>query len=389
MYFDSSLSEECRGCTACMAACPVSAIDMHESEGFLYPVIDKSKCINCGLCRLICDKTINSTVKSEYKSVWYGWNQDKDIRLKSTSGGAFPAIVDMYLSIHPDAWIYGAIYDNNFRVIHIGTQKRNEIDKMCRSKYLQSDMHNVYSDILEKLKNGQYVLFSGTPCQVAGIKALAGKYDSHLFTVDFICHGVSNPDYFNRYLRSLEKRKNSKVVSYSFRNKYKSLFLSSYRLVHLEFENGKNYYTDKDYYTISYKLKLFYRDSCYECKFAKSDRCSDITLGDFWGIENEISELKKQRLYGLSMILLNSEKAQSIKHQLDKYIIMHEYYGDFSKYSYLFSQTKKPSISVYHYNPEEDFIDYIKTIVTKKQVFKYRHRKLTRKLQSLKRLLKK
>lgn len=384
MYFDSCLNEECRGCTACLTACPVSAIDMQESEGFLYPVIDKSKCINCGLCRSICGKTINSTVKRDFQSVWYGWNQDNDIRLKSTSGGVFSAIVDLYLSIHPDAWIYGAIYDNSFRVIHIGTQNRNEIDKMCRSKYLQSDMHNVYSDILEKIKNGQYVLFSGTPCQVAGIKSLAGKYDSYLFTVDFICHGVSNPDYFNRYLRSMEKRNNSKVVSFSFRNKKKSLFSSSYRLVHLGFENGKNYYSDKDLFTISYKLKLFYRNSCYECIFAKPERCSDITLGDFWGIENEISELKKQRFSGLSMILLNSEKALNIKPQLEKYINMYNYYGDFSKYGYLFSPTKKPHITVCRYNPEVDFIEYIKSIVTYKQVFKYRHRKLTRKLQNLK-----
>lgn len=385
MYFETSLKSECRGCTACLTGCPKNAIEMNDIGGFLYPSINEDKCIHCGLCRVICEKTLEMVSGEVSKSVFYGWNQNNEIRWNSTSGGAFSAIVDTYLSIHPDAWIYGAVYGETFRVAHRGTQERNMISNMCRSKYLQSDIRGIYAEILAKLKGGSYVLFSGTPCQVAGLKALAESYTEKLFTVDFICHGVSNPDYFDRYLRALEKRENSNIVSYSFRNKIKSHFHPTYRSVRIAYQNGRILNTEEDLYIMSYKKRLFYRESCYSCNFASSARCSDITMGDFWGIEKEFPDLKKQRLPGLSMIMFNTDKSHYVERKMNIRFCMHRYTGDFSKYEYLFAPTPKPTITAPNMEGYDDFILYLRTIITPVERWKYLHPKATSKLQSLKR----
>ena len=390
MYLKSKLKQECTGCTACMVNCPVQAIKMKNAKGFLYPEIDKEKCIHCGLCERTCQEIKGQLLQKEKRAIFYGWNKDEKNRWNSTSGGAFSAIVEAFLKLYPEGWVYGAVYDEFLRVVHVGTRDRGKIREMCRSKYLQSDITGIFQEVLDHLKKRQHVLFSGTPCQVAGLKALAGKYTEYLITVDMICHGVSNPDYFSAYLKSLEKRNHSQLRSYSFRNKSKSNFQKSFRLVRTEYENGKKLITDRDLYIISYKLRLFYRDSCYGCPFASESRCSDFTLGDFWGLENEIKELKRQRLPGLSMVCFNSDMSMRFIDAIAEVFELKKYEGDFDRYHNLFIPTARPAGSdPREYNTNSDFIDYLQTIVSPTDVWKYAHPKSVKLITATKRKLSK
>lgn len=384
MYLDTAIRSECRGCTACVEACPIDAIDMRLENGFTFPHIDENRCIHCNICRNTCQKTTDLIHYNSNSEVYYGWNKNSSTRCSSTSGGVFSALVDAFLIQHPDAWIYGVVYDDSLKVVHVGTNDKNKVHAMCRSKYLQSDIHGVYHEVLDHIKKGHYVLFSGTPCQVAGLKALISENEEYLFTVDFICHGVSNPTYFSYYLKSLEHRAKSRVVAYSFRNKKNSGLKKSYRLVRVEYENGKTELVERDLYVISYKLRLFYRDSCYGCHFASPNRCADITMGDFWGIEKEIHELKKQRLQGLSLISFNTDSAFILKKNLGSTLNMYKYEGDFNRYQYLFRPTPRPTATVMEYKNDADFHDYLKSIISPIAQWKYLHPKTVRILGGIK-----
>ena len=373
-FFDTGHCSDCRGCTACSVNCPVSAISMISENGFVYPKIDEEKCIHCNKCVKTCEKTLKSKAVSENTEVYYGWNSDKDIRWQSTSGGAFRAIADAYTKEYPDAWVYGAVYNDRFYVVHTGTRDKNVISDMCRSKYLQSNIEGIYDEIKERIDNKQHVLFSGTPCQVAGLRALTGDTE-YLFTVDFICHGVSNPLYFNEYIKGLGERKNSPVTSYSFRNKIDTLGNKSYRLISLKYENGESELTDKDLYVMSYKYRMFYRSSCYNCEFARMERCSDITLGDFWGLEKKIPALQSERLKGISMVMLNTDKAKSFKNKLSEFFTMECYRGDFTAYSHLFKPSASCGIKMKEYSDDRSFFDYLSETITPKMKAMYTHPK--------------
>lgn len=378
MYLNTALKEECRGCTACVVACPVNAIAMQNEDGFCYPLIDADKCIHCGLCERTCRKTDESIRQTDEDTIYYGWNKNHDIRRSSTSGGAFAAIVQAYLRLHPNAWVFGAVFNDKNQVVHIGTDNVERIPAMCRSKYLQSNMSGIYREVIDHLKQGHYVLFSGTPCQVAGLKALTENYKERLFTVDFICHGVSNPDYFAHYLDALGRRQKSTVKEYSFRNKKSSGVRKSFRLIRIRYENNKTKLTDKDLFVMSYKLRMFYRESCYGCIFASKNRCSDVTMGDFWGLEKEIQELKQQRLPGISMVKFNTEGSLLIRKEMRDYFEMQRYCGDFRHYSYLFRPTEKPTKPVIDYEEGKDFITYLQDVISLKDQWRYTHPRMIR-----------
>ncbi len=373
-YFDTGHSSDCRGCTACSANCPVNAISMTAENGFVYPEIDEEKCIHCNKCVKTCEKTLRLKSESENTEVYYGWHSDKDKRWQSTSGGAFSSIVDAYTKEYPEAWVYGAVYNDEFYVIHTGTQDKNVISDMCRSKYLQSNIEGIYDEIKERIKNKQRVLFSGTPCQVAGLRAVTGDSE-YLLTVDFICHGVSNPLYFSEYIKGLGEKKNSPVTSYSFRNKTDKLGKKSYRLISLKYENGDSELTDNDLYVMSYKYRMFYRSSCYNCEFARTERCSDITLGDFWGLEKKIPALQSERLKGISMVMLNTDKARSFKDKLSEFFESERFNGDFTAYAHLFRPSAPCGIRMKEYSDEMSFIDYLSDTITPKMRMMYTHPK--------------
>lgn len=304
--------EDCCGCTACKSICPTQAITMKvDEEGFLYPKIDQELCVDCGLCRKVCVfqngyDTSNSFARPKVYAVKH--KSDK-VRKNSSSGGAFTAISDCVLS--KAGIIYGATYNEELRVIHQCAETAEGRNKFRGSKYVQSDLKEVFSQINENLKNDRYVLFTGTGCQVAGLNSYLGqlKVDiENLLTVDIVCHGTPSPRIFADYISYLEKKNRSKIKQYYFRSKVNGWGHTEEAV----FESGKHDHTS----VLSQTHKeLFYSDlclcpSCYRCKFSNLHRPSDIMIGDFWGIKKSLPELDDDK--GVSLVFINTTKGQDI-----------------------------------------------------------------------------
>lgn len=294
----------CCGCTACVSICTHDAIVMKpDSLGFLYPEIDKCKCTNCGLCETVCsfhanyDKSLNLP-----ESVAYG-ARHKDIHEIETSqsGAAFIALSDWILE--QGGVVYGVGYADHFRVVHKRALTKKERNEFKGSKYVQSDLSTIYCQIKEDLKAGLIVLFSGTPCQTSGLNSYIGKHlREKLYLVDVICHGVGAPFIWRDYLNYLEKREGKCLSSVNFRDKSKAGWHS-----HVEsfcFENMNTYTYEYTFYT-----NVMHRHSCSVCPFTNLRRPSDITIGDFWGVEKIDSKFATDN-NGCSLVLLNTAKGK-------------------------------------------------------------------------------
>lgn len=298
--------ELCSGCTACMNICPCDAISMHaDSEGFLYPVTDEKLCNTCALCQQICPFQNDFRIKDNYEQpkVYAAKHRDDNVRMNSSSGGMFTAISDYILS--NNGIIYGAAFDEQFRVCHQKAENAEERDKFRGSKYVQSDLNRVFTNIKDELKKGRMVLFTGTPCQNAGLSAYLKKSYNNLYLCDIVCHGVPSPVIFEDYKRVLQENYQSKIQSFTFRFKP-----SGWRsqAIGIKFVNQKEYVSSAENDTF-YRLFLsntILRASCYNCSFSNLTRPSDITIGDFWGIENSMPEFEDD--LGVSLVLINSPK---------------------------------------------------------------------------------
>lgn len=296
-----ALHNECYGCNACISSCPVSAVTKREDDkGFLYPSIDYEKCINCHKCEEVCLGVHQSHPFNEPIACFALQHKDDKVLLKSSSGGAFVAISDYILS--KKGVVFGAVYDSeNVRVIHSIAHNPLERDKMCGSKYVQSDMQDTLLSLKECLNNGEIVLFSGTPCQIAAVYSFLGnKVYSNLFTIDLICHGIPSPKVFRSHIKYEEKKQKSKIVDYKFRSKIFGYEHNNEAV----FENKK-----RECSIHTKRIMKFYtmnmRDSCYECQFANSKRVGDLSIGDLWRKPKYV-DLRK--VSGLSTVLVNTEK---------------------------------------------------------------------------------
>ena len=302
------LNKECTGCTCCKNICPVNAISFDKNaEGFMEPYIDDEKCILCGKCLKKCPqkKIINNNLKKQ--ACYVAQIKDKDKLLVSASGGVFYALAKKFLD--QNGIVYGAAYTKNIAIEHIRINNIHEVHKLQGSKYVQSHLNNIFKKVEEDLKNGLKVLFSGTPCQIAGLHEFLSKPYKNLFTIDLICHGVPSQAIFKKYLSYLERKYKGKIVSYDFRNKEKKGWDTNYKI---EFESGKKIFGSGklDIYYQAFLTGKIYRECCYQCKYANMNRVSDITIGDFWGIENVLPEFNT--INGVSGILINSEKGKKI-----------------------------------------------------------------------------
>lgn len=295
--------KKCTGCTACYSACPKNAISMvTDEEGFKHPVIDQEKCINCGLCKKICP--VLNTLKNESINKCYAaYNLDKQSLKTSSSGGIFELIANSILE--ENGIVIGAAFDENNKLKHIAVEKKEELQKLKGSKYVQSDLNDIFSYVKENIKDKK-VLFVGTPCQVAGIKAII-KNDN-LICIDVVCHGVPSPKLFQKYINELETKNNDIVVNYNFREKkygwrtYRNVITFSKKKIG-QFQYFNNY------------MKLFLKDvaireSCYQCNFKLGNKYSDITLGDFWYIEN--TKVKLYHKNGVSAVIINTQNGLDI-----------------------------------------------------------------------------
>lgn len=299
---------KCSGCTACFAICPKDAITMQaDLEGFKYPVIDKSKCIDCGLCCKVCSLENMYGNFVEDKTSFACSAKDENFAKQSSSGGVFAILANMY--IQEQAVIYGAAFDYNWNVCHIRVDKKDELKRLYASKYVQSDMGNTFRQVKSDLDNGKKVLFAGTPCQVAGLKSYLQKDYLNLLAVDFICHGVPSPLVWQQYVDALKKKLNSKITEISFRDKKDGWKSFNFKLMTA---NGDVFYEKHgdNTYMKGFLKDLYLRPSCYDCKFKTLKRAGDITLADFWGIEKIISDMNIDE--GVSLCWSSSEKGKQV-----------------------------------------------------------------------------
>ena len=299
---------KCCGCTACYAVCPKNAITMQaDSEGFKYPVIDKDKCIDCGLCCKVCPLDIKLE-KTEDKQIAVACTaKDENFTKQSSSGGVFAILANIF--IKKQAVIYGAAFDDDWNVKHIRVNQKEDLKKLYTSKYVQSDMTDNFKFVKADLDSGKEVLFAGTPCQVSGLKSYLGKDYDNLTTVDFICHGVPSPLVWKSYINEKVESLKSKITDISFRNK-KDGWKNYYFMVKTSNGNINYEKAGDNIYMNGFSKDLYLRPSCYDCKFKTLNRASDITLADFWGIDKVLPEMYDKK--GVSLCWTSSEKGSEI-----------------------------------------------------------------------------
>ena len=329
-FLNTHNKENCFGCEACVQVCPKNAIKMVEdNEGFRYPKIDKDKCVNCGLCHKTCPYTNMPKRYKDDKYTFGGYHNNWDIRSKSTSGGAFSAIVESYCD--KNYVIFGAATDG-LKVHHTYIKDVKDIDIFRKSKYIQSEMGNSYQQVKKFLNEGKKIIFSGTPCQIAGLRTyLKDTNISNLLTVEVICEGVPSPHYVKKYTEYLSKKYNSKVkeIDYRYTNPYK-IFKKKhgkwdFQVMRIMFEDGRIIKKDRwlnPFWNI-WLNHLMSRPSCYNCQFTDTSRVADITLGDLWGIHLFCPELYGNN-GGASLIICNTDKGKDIFNKAKKNLYGHE-----------------------------------------------------------------
>lgn len=335
--------KDCCECTACKSICPKDAIYMYLDEyGFEYPKIDREKCIECGLCKKVCAfqniEETNTPIET-YVAV----AKDENILLKSASGGIFATIAQIY--IESGGVVFGATFDDELNPVHVGISNINLLDKLQGSKYVQSNIANTYKEAKKFLNEGKQVLFSGTPCQIAGLKGYLMKDYDNLLTIDIICHGVPSLKFFKDYLQVMEQKIKGKIKKFNFRDKSIGWGLNGSIL----YENNgilkkKKIYGSESSYYHYFLNSSCYRENCYHCKYACENRPADITIGDYWGIEVAHPELlgkgKIEEEKGISVVIANTEKGKREIEKCDKF---DKYSSDFSKARIKNGQLNKPS----------------------------------------------
>lgn len=404
--------ENCCACGACYNICPKNAIEMIVDEyGFKYPKINYDKCIGCGACKKVCAFQ-NVIEKNEPLQILAAARKDENKIMKSASGGIFAVLAEYFLSI--GGIVYGvALVDENDTLVpkHIGINNLKDLPKILGSKYVQSDVGNIYKEIRTLLNNKKQILFSGTPCQVAGLKAFLGKKYDNLFTVDIICHGVPNAEFFKGYLDILEKNFNGKILDFKFRDKkdgWGPYILSLDILKKNSLQSEKKYiYLDESTYASMFLYTDILRLNCYKCKYTNSHRTGDITIGDYWGIEKEHPELLKinggllDTKKGISAIIINTEDGKLGVEKLCQEIVCFD--TTYEKVAMANTQLREPSkygkyrnkimdlyktggfkkVDEYYYNK------ILKKIIIKKKIKRYIPKCLLGRIKIIYKLLKK
>lgn len=300
----------CCGCTACFNSCPHSSITMEtDEEGFLYPKIDTKTCTECGICVKVCPfhkKEWQDKIPKE-QEVYALRHPDKEILKGSTSGGAFTVLSDYILN--QGGLVYGAVFNDSFDVEHACAEMKSQRDFMKGSKYVQSNLKEIFKEVKEKVKEGRLVLFTGTPCQNDGLKSYMGKkeYDN-LILCDIACHGVPSPKIWKDYKKLLELKYQDNIKKVNFRSKDTGWRNSSIKVDFNRKQHLKN--MQEDPYYILFFSHLSLRPSCYQCVYTSFNRVTDFTLADFWGAEKLHKEFSDD--LGVSLLLVNTEKGRKI-----------------------------------------------------------------------------
>lgn len=301
-----NVNDLCSGCEICKNSCPINCIQMKQDFFGFYKAKKDNRCIECGLCEKICpfrNIGINERFNVEYYALK---NRDKRIQKLSSSGGAFE-VLSKYV-LEKDGVVYGAAFNENFNVNHIRITKIEELYKIMGSKYVQSNLNNIYKEIEKDLNNNKIVLFSGTGCQISGLKNMLKKSYDNIYTIEILCHGIPSEKVWESYKNYLCDKYNSKINYVSFRDKKYGWHAYS---VKVGFANGKKYrkIVDNDIYMQSYLRGYNICEDCYRCPYKKRERIADITLGDLWGVRVKRFKDNEQ---GISLVSINSNKGKKL-----------------------------------------------------------------------------
>lgn len=303
---DANGKEICCGCGACADCCGASAIKMvQDKEGFLYPRIDQSKCTGCGRCEQVCP--VNKPIAADCVNQYFGMQaKDEEIRYSSSSGGIFATLAQYVLERKGS--VYGAGYGENMEVAHQEVRSLVELESIKRTKYVQSNLNGVYKNIQQQLKQGKWVLFCGTPCQTQALRLFLNQSYEKLILMDLICYGVPSPGIWQDYVRYLEYQHGGAMTDFSFRDKRNRNHGHTRSFMINDREYVESLFSDA--YCKMYFGNYILRPSCHACQFCTTDRNSDFTIGDFWGMEHVRPDLDDGM--GTSLVILHTDKARKI-----------------------------------------------------------------------------
>ncbi len=311
-YFEYQDVFRCYGCGACKDACPVDAIHMaRDREGFCYPKIDEQLCIHCDKCKKVCvykKDSLENKQEDGFPVVYAARHKDNHVVDGSTSGAMFPALYREI--IKRGGSVVGVRFDDDQKVVYDVADTEEGCQAFRKSKYIFADENSVKPKVEKLLKEGKYVLFSGTPCQIAGLKSYLGKSYARLYTVELICHGAGSPKLFEKYCAYMEKKYKSRIKEFQFRNKFKGVD-DPYILI--EFESGSVFVEDmkKNDFGSIYRALRIQRPSCYQCEYVgRKPGVGDITIGDYWGIEEEHPKFADAR--GISLLKINTSRGMEL-----------------------------------------------------------------------------
>ncbi|MBE6837425.1 MAG: 4Fe-4S dicluster domain-containing protein [Ruminococcus sp.] len=315
--FEKMDIDKCTACEACANICPVNIIEFCEDkEGFRYPSIDSEKCIGCNACVKICPVLKNPEKRTLLRKCYGGYALDNNVVLESSSGGIFTCIVNWFLKKYENGKYVGVVWNDDFTSAkYIITDNYDELSRIRVSKYVQARKGNIYQNVKNELDKGKHVLFSGCPCEVAGLKSFLKKDYDKLFTIDFVCKGPTSEKVFREYIKSVSK--NRKVISMNMRVVGERPWIPQW--MRIEFDNSKKIFRPFYSTVLGRTFQIFQRKSCFSCNFCGENRYSDLTLGDFHGVD---TNKKYYNPDGTSEIIVNTPKGETIvdEIQCDTYL---------------------------------------------------------------------
>ena len=370
--------EDCCGCYACFQACPRSCIKMlPDEEGFCYPQVDESKCIDCGLCEKVCPVK-NQLNNNQPLKVYAAINTNEEVRKESSSGGIFSLLAEVVIS--RNGVVFGAMFDDNWNVIHSYTESMEGLQSFRSSKYLQSKIGDCYKEAKAFLLQDRWVLFSGTPCQIRGLKLFLGREFDRLITIDVICHGVPSPAVFHQYLNEMISiNKENEIISIkniSFRDKSRGWKKYHFTLDFLSSKGDSYIYScefRKNPFIKGFIKDLYLRYSCYHCPTRNLKSGSDITLGDFWKVNTLLPSIDDDK--GISAVSINSSKGMDLFSELDKINKWEATWNDLKKRNFPITKSPKmpKSRSLFFTRSDNSIISQIELLTKPTLIGKLKH----------------
>ena len=298
----------CCGCEACRSACPAGCIRMRpDGEGFSYPRVDEARCLRCGRCLKVCPMLAPAPARAGAPAAWAAVSRDEAIRAQSSSGGVFTALALAVLA--EGGVVFGAALDGQLRPVHVCARTPEELAPLRGSKYVQSVVGDSFLQARACLEAGQPVLFTGTPCQIAGLRAFLGREEPLLCCVDVVCHGVPSPKTWERYLEELSRTQGSPAAAVNFRRKADSW---RHYLLEVTFRDGGTLRRpfEEDPFFRLFLHDVCLRPSCYQCPFRGEGQSGDLTIADFWGVERTAPGLDDDR--GTSLVLVRTPAGEGL-----------------------------------------------------------------------------